>query len=353
MRIEFHEIIDSTQRRARELVERDDRRWDAVCAAHQTAGRGRQGAHWHDAPGQSLLVSVILWETPLPEPAGLVGLFAALATAQALETRFPDLPPVQLKYPNDLMIHGRKLGGVLTEIVGGVAIVGIGVNLEQTEFPAELQEKAISVRMAVRPHPPAPLRSHAVGAEGSIPPRSRREREDADKGTTLEFNTTACAYLFALTPNPSPTLWERGAADTCCTVSSPSPTPWERGAADTCCPVSSPSPTPWERGAADTCCTVSSPSPTVWERGVGGEGYIDLIPLISQNLTRLREAWRTCPEEVLLLWRVRDCSAGRAYRILDLPDQPVGVALGVAPDFRLRLRLPDGAEHTTYYVSAV
>ncbi|MFN7016445.1 MAG: hypothetical protein ACK4P5_04650, partial [Fimbriimonadales bacterium] len=46
-------------------------------------------------------------------------------------------------------------------------------------------------------------------------------------------------------------------------------------------------------------------------------------------------------------------SIGRAYRIYDLPEQPVGVALGVVPDFRLHLRLPNGTEHTTYYVSAV
>jgi len=88
-------------------------------------------------------------------------------------------------------------------------------------------------------------------------------------------------------------------------------------------------------------------------RGAGDEGSIELILPIHHNLTRLLDLWRTHPKEVFRLWQARDCSAGRAYRVLDLPDQPVGVALGVAPDFRLRLRLPDGAEHTTYYVSAV
>jgi Biotin-(acetyl-CoA carboxylase) ligase len=69
-RIEWHATIDTTQRRARELVEQGDRRYDAVCADHQTAGRGRQGAQWLDAPGQSLLVSLILWDAPLPELRG-------------------------------------------------------------------------------------------------------------------------------------------------------------------------------------------------------------------------------------------------------------------------------------------
>lgn len=52
-RIEWHATIDTTQRRARELVEQGDRRYDAVCADHQTAGRGRQGAQWLDALGRA------------------------------------------------------------------------------------------------------------------------------------------------------------------------------------------------------------------------------------------------------------------------------------------------------------
>jgi BirA family biotin operon repressor/biotin-[acetyl-CoA-carboxylase] ligase len=148
MRIEWHATIDTTQRRARELVEQGDRRYDAVCADHQTAGRGRQGAQWLDAPGQSLLVSLILWDAPLPEPVGLLGVCAALATADALEAHYPDLPPLRLKYPNDLLLHGRKLGGVLAEVVEGVAVVGIGVNLAQGVFPPELAATAISVGQA-------------------------------------------------------------------------------------------------------------------------------------------------------------------------------------------------------------
>jgi BirA family biotin operon repressor/biotin-[acetyl-CoA-carboxylase] ligase len=243
MRIEFHETIDSTQRRARELVERGDRRWNAVCAAHQTAGRGRQGAHWHDAPGQSLLVSIILWDAPLPEPVGLVGLLAALATAQALEQTYPELPPVQLKYPNDIIVHSRKLGGILAEIVEGVPIVGIGVNLSQRAFPPELEGVAISVAQAVgsSPHPHAPLAHNT--REGEL--------------------------------------------------------------------------------------------------------------LIERIHATLIELWRVQPEPIFSLWQARDCSAGRAYIVQDLPGQPVGVAIGIDEAFRLRLRLPRGMEHSTYYVSAV
>lgn len=255
VRIEFHETIDSTQRRARELVERGDRRWDAVCAMHQTAGRGRQGAHWHDAPAQSLLTTIILWDAPVPEPVGLVGLLAALATAQALNQRYPTLPHVQLKYPNDLIVHNRKLGGILAEIVDGVPIVGIGVNLSQTAFPQELEGRAISVAQAVDPH--SPLLSHAAEEIDSLPP-----------------------------------LGEQAA----------------------------------------------------WE---------EIQRLIERIDANLLELWRMPPKQILSLWQARDCSAGRAYIIQDLPEQPTGIAIGVDEAFRLRLCLPSGLEHSTYYVSAV
>jgi birA, biotin-[acetyl-CoA-carboxylase] ligase region len=242
VRIEWHATIDTTQRRARELVEQGDRRYDAVCADHQTAGRGRQGAQWLDAPGQSLLVSLILWDAPLPEPVGVVGVCAALATADALEAHYPDLPPLRLKYPNDLLLQGRKLGGVLAEVVEGVAVVGVGVNLSQTAFPPELEARAISVRQA-------------CGREGG-------ERVSES-----------------------------------------------------------------ERAA--------------------------LIAAIAGNLRGLLTLWRDAPAQVHARWQARDDTAGRAYRVQDLPGQPIGVAVGVSAEFRLTLSLLNGEIHSTYYASAV
>jgi len=63
--------------------------------------------------------------------------------------------------------------------------------------------------------------------------------------------------------------------------------------------------------------------------------------------------WRDAPAQVYARWQARDDTAGRAYRVQDLPDQPVGVALGVRADFQLTLQLPDGKIHNTYYASAV
>ncbi|MCS6923502.1 MAG: hypothetical protein NZM10_03900, partial [Fimbriimonadales bacterium] len=77
------------------------------------------------------------------------------------------------------------------------------------------------------------------------------------------------------------------------------------------------------------------------------------IAAIHAELTQLLSLGRERLEAIYALWNARDCSIGRAYRVLDLPDQPLGIALRVAPDFRLHLRLTNGKEHNTYHVSAV
>ena len=78
-----------------------------------------------------------------------------------------------------------------------------------------------------------------------------------------------------------------------------------------------------------------------------------LIAAIVGNLRGLLTLWRDAPAELHARWQARDDTAGRAYRIQDLPDQPIGVALGVRPDFGLTLSLPNGEIHSTYYASAV
>jgi hypothetical protein len=73
-----------------------------------------------------------------------------------------------------------------------------------------------------------------------------------------------------------------------------------------------------------------------------------LIAAIAGNLRGLLTLWRDAPTQVYARWQARDDTAGRAYRIQDLPDQPVGVALQVRPDFQLALRLPSGETYNTY-----
>jgi BirA family transcriptional regulator, biotin operon repressor / biotin---[acetyl-CoA-carboxylase] ligase len=88
-----------------------------VVADHQTAGRGRLERRWESPPGTALLVSFVL------EPGPLLSLAAGVAAAEACG------PDVRLKWPNDLLLHGKKLGGILVETTPDRAICGVGINL--------------------------------------------------------------------------------------------------------------------------------------------------------------------------------------------------------------------------------
>jgi len=114
--------VDSTNRLAADLVREGAEDGLVVGADHQTAGRGRRGRTWESRAGSSLLVSVVL--RPVPP---LVTLAAGVAAAEACEAVAG--VPVALKWPNDVMAGDRKLGGILSEMVGDAAVVGLGLNL--------------------------------------------------------------------------------------------------------------------------------------------------------------------------------------------------------------------------------
>lgn len=104
--------VTSTQDVAREMPI-----GSIVVADHQTAGRGRLERRWESPPGTALLVSFVL------EPNPLLSLAAGVAAAEACG------PDVRLKWPNDLLLQGKKLGGILVETTPVRAICGIGINL--------------------------------------------------------------------------------------------------------------------------------------------------------------------------------------------------------------------------------
>ena len=115
--------VDSTNRVAADLVRSGAPDGVVVVADHQNAGRGRRGRTWESRPGTALLVSAVL----RPPPA-LVTLAAGVAAAEACEA--VAAVPVRLKWPNDLVTEeGAKLGGILSELVDGAVVVGLGVNL--------------------------------------------------------------------------------------------------------------------------------------------------------------------------------------------------------------------------------
>lgn len=123
-----------------------------VVADVQTAGRGRKGRSWWAEPGSALLTSWIVRPKLPVERWTVLPLFAGLAVAEALE-QLCGLH-ASLKWPNDVMIGERKLGGILSEAHPGTfVVVGVGLNLAQRSFPTDLIATATSVESGGVPAP--------------------------------------------------------------------------------------------------------------------------------------------------------------------------------------------------------
>jgi len=112
---------------------------------HQTAGRGRLGRRWQAPPGAALTFSLLL-RPPGGAPIQQLSLVAGLAVAEIVEEAL-DLS-AQLKWPNDVMVDRRKVAGILAEAKGGVVVLGIGLNVNQTreQLPPDTPTPAASLR---------------------------------------------------------------------------------------------------------------------------------------------------------------------------------------------------------------
>lgn len=133
-RVHFR-LTDSTNARARELAGRGAPHGTVVTAAGQSAGRGRQGRAWVAPAGRALLCSIVIHDPPR-----LLPLVAGVAVAELAG------PEAAVKWPNDVLLAGRKVAGILVEgrPQERWAVVGIGLNvaLRAADFPAELRETA-------------------------------------------------------------------------------------------------------------------------------------------------------------------------------------------------------------------
>lgn len=124
-----------------------------VVAESQTGGRGRHGRVWHSKQGGGLWISVLL--RPDAPPSLWPGLALAAGCAVAETAESLGAPECRLKWPNDVVVAGRKIAGILLEsrtasrpASGGFVVVGIGLNLEQRDFPEEIAGVAISLPQA-------------------------------------------------------------------------------------------------------------------------------------------------------------------------------------------------------------
>jgi BirA family biotin operon repressor/biotin-[acetyl-CoA-carboxylase] ligase len=118
-----------------------------IIAREQTSGRGRQQRTWLSPPGAGLYFSIILRPQLAANHWPLITLMAALSVADALKEACA--LAVDIKWPNDIYAQERKLCGILAEMIetplGRACIVGIGINLKESAFPAELREVAVAV----------------------------------------------------------------------------------------------------------------------------------------------------------------------------------------------------------------
>ena len=148
-KLQVLEEVPSTNTTAVTLAQQGASDGMTVVAERQSAGRGRLGRSWHSPPRKNLYCSVILRKLPSPDRLAWLPLIAATAAVRAVQV-VSRLQP-SLKWPNDLMIGTRKLGGLLCESGGtGTAmfvVVGIGlnVNVRAEEFPEDLRETATSL----------------------------------------------------------------------------------------------------------------------------------------------------------------------------------------------------------------
>jgi BirA family biotin operon repressor/biotin-[acetyl-CoA-carboxylase] ligase len=142
--------VDSTNRVALDLGHNGEEEGAVVLAEEQTAGRGRAGHSWHSERASGIYVTALLRPKLSPVQAPLLTMMAGLAAHTAIQAQTG--AAVDLKWPNDLLIDGRKIGGILTEMHAEPSaikfvIVGIGLNVNQEKFPSELSTIATSLRV--------------------------------------------------------------------------------------------------------------------------------------------------------------------------------------------------------------
>ncbi|HSE93062.1 MAG TPA: biotin--[acetyl-CoA-carboxylase] ligase, partial [Methylomirabilota bacterium] len=163
--------VVSTQDVAFDLAARGAADRTVVLADHQTAGRGRQGRTWHDAPGASLLVSILVRPALDARSLPWLSYVAAIAVAEALQEATGLAP--RLKWPNDVLVDDRKVAGILLQtrlsastrgdgaatasngpstqragLAAALTVIGVGINLEPGSVTPELADRATSVREA-------------------------------------------------------------------------------------------------------------------------------------------------------------------------------------------------------------
>lgn len=142
--------IESTNSHAMQEASKGALHGSVYIAEEQTAGRGRGDHSWHSELHTGIYVSILL----RPQLAAADGLWLSLATGLAVQHAIENVTEVvtDIRWPNDILSNGRKVGGILVEMNAEVsriryAVIGIGINVNQGRFPADLSSQATSLRL--------------------------------------------------------------------------------------------------------------------------------------------------------------------------------------------------------------
>lgn len=197
-------LTGSTNDDARRAAEAGAPHGAAFIADAQSSGRGRGGHTWHSPPGQNLYISVVLRPRIPAERVAPIALVVGLAVATTVERRLGDEPLLGIKWPNDVLARGRKLGGVLVEgrLRGaevGSLVVGVGVNVRTQSFPDAIAARATSLfLLGCRDLDRATLAAQLIAAIGEAAAVFEREhlapfaadlaRRDALRGARVDVS---------------------------------------------------------------------------------------------------------------------------------------------------------------------
>lgn len=148
--IVYYTETDSTNLRIKQLGDEGAPEGTLAVADHQSAGRGRRGRSWDSPAGSSIYMSVLLRPKIAPDRAPMLTLVMACSVAEGIMD-CEDVK-VQIKWPNDIIINGKKLVGILTEMSTQIdyinhVTVGVGINVNMTGFPEDLRATATSLRI--------------------------------------------------------------------------------------------------------------------------------------------------------------------------------------------------------------
>ncbi len=146
----YLDIVDSTNEYAKELAKKEYVHGTVVVGDHQSAGKGRLGRGWSSPKGCAVYISYLLKPDILPVHASMLTLVAALSTSRAIEEVTGH--DCQIKWPNDIVMDGKKVCGILTEMSADMdcihyVVTGIGVNVNMTSFDESIKDTATSLRL--------------------------------------------------------------------------------------------------------------------------------------------------------------------------------------------------------------